>query len=243
MSNWDYVSSRLGSVKEETRHIAKEIYDVAYESGHEIWFMWGMGSSVEHSSGTALDLMVRNEAGGDFIRNYIWANRQRLRLRHVIWEQHITSTVNQPGVRRRMADRGNDTANHYDHVHVWFFEGAYQPPLQTVPVSHNTDAPLVVDGKLGPRTISKWQKVMGTPVDGVISFPRSILVEAVQRKLKATVDHRLVVDGQGIFQNGKPYKTVGALQRYLKSPVDSRISTPRSQVVKALQRRLNENRF
>lgn len=243
MSDFEYVSSRLGSVREETRKIAREIFDAAVDAGHEIWFMWGMGSSTEHASGTALDLMVRNEAAGDFVRDYIWANRQRLRLRHVIWEQHITSTVNQPGVRRKMADRGDPTANHYDHAHVWFFPGVYQPRPATVPVSHNTDAPLVVDGKLGPRTIAKWQKVMGTPVDGVISTPRSDLVTAVQKRLKNTVDHRLVVDGQGIFQNGQRYKTVGALQRYLKSPVDERMSTPVSQVVKALQRRLNENRF
>jgi hypothetical protein len=65
----------------------------------------------------------------------------------------------------------------------------------------------------------------------------------VQEKLKATVNHRLVVDGQGIYQNGKFYKTVAALQQYLGSPVDGRLSVPKSQAVKALQRRLNENRF
>lgn len=242
MSEWEYVSSRLGSVKDETRKIAQEVFEAAKRAGHDIWFMWGMGSSVEHSSGTALDLMVRNEAAGDFVRDYLWVNRKRLRLRHVIWEQHITSTVVQPGARRRMADRGNSTANHYDHVHTWHFAGAYQPIIEKVPVSYNTDEPLVVDGKLGPRTIAKWQKVMGTPVDGVIS-PRSMLVEAVQRRLKSTVDHRIVVDGKGIVQNGQPHKTIGALQRYLKSPVDQRMSLPRSQVVMALQRRLNENRF
>ncbi len=243
MSEWNYVSSRLGSVKEETRKIAQEVFEAAQRAGHDIWFMWGMGSSVEHASGTALDLMVHNEAAGDFVRDYLWENRKRLRLRHVIWEQHITSTVIQPGVRRRMADRGNPTANHYDHVHTWHFPGSYQPLMQRVSVSYNTDEPLLVDGKLGPRTIAKWQKVMGTPVDGVISFPKSMLVEAVQRKLKGTVDHRLAVDGQGIVQNGQPYKTIGALQRYLKSPVDLRMSVPKSQVVMALQRRLNENRF
>lgn len=102
---------------------------------------------------------------------------------------------------------------------------------------------LVVDGKLGPATISKWQQVMGTPVDGKIDPENSALVRAVQAKLKATVDANLVVDGEGIYQNGKRYKTAAALQRYLKSPVDGIISAPVSLVVKALQRRLNENRF
>jgi hypothetical protein len=114
-------------------------------------------------------------------------------------------------------------------------DGSAPPPLP--------DEELVVDGVLGSKTIAKWQKVMGTTVDGVIDQDDSELVRAVQRRLKETVDHRLVVDGQGIYQNGKPYKTVGALQRYLKSPVDQVLSVPVSQCIKALQRRLNEDRF
>lgn len=122
------VSAKLGKVKPETKSISKEIFDAAKSAGHEIWYMWGMGSSSEHATGRALDFMVRNEAAGDWIRNYIWTNRKRLRLQHVIWEQHITSTVTQPGVRRKMPDRGNTTENHYDHVHVLFFGGSYQKP-------------------------------------------------------------------------------------------------------------------
>lgn len=133
MNSWEYVSSKLGKIQPATRSIAKELYDVAKANGHEIWFMWGMGSSQEHSTGRALDLMVRNEAGGDFVRNYLWTHRARLRLQHVIWEQHITSTVTQPGVRRKMADRGNSTENHYDHNHAFFKDGAYQPITVTPP--------------------------------------------------------------------------------------------------------------
>jgi hypothetical protein len=132
-ATWEYVSSKLGAVKPETKKKAEEIFLAARKAGHEIWFMWGMGSSAEHKTGRALDLMVRNEAAGDWIRNYIWANRARLRLQHVIWEQHITSTVTQPGVRRAMADRGNSTENHYDHNHVLFLTGPYVTPGNTIP--------------------------------------------------------------------------------------------------------------
>lgn len=118
---------------------------------------------------------------------------------------------------------------------------AAPPSSPSTPPS--TSALLKVDGQLGPKTIAKWQKIMGTPVDGVISTPKSDLVLAVQRKLKATVDHRLVVDGIGIFQNGKRYETIGAIQRYLKSPVDKIWDVPVSEGVKALQRRLNTGRF
>lgn len=129
MTTWEYASSKLGAIKPATRSKAKEIFDAAQRAGHDIWFMWGMGSSGEHATGNALDLMVRNEAAGDFVRDYIWANRSRLRLQHVIWEQHITSTVRYPGVRRKMEDRGNTTQNHYDHNHVKFLDDrAYVPP-------------------------------------------------------------------------------------------------------------------
>ena len=144
---------------------------------------------------------------------------------------------------------------HTDHVHVnsdftqtadtvtgtnWHLNELTGGPI-VVPVS-NPIGSLVVDGVLGPKTIARWQRVMGTPVDGHISTP-SMLVQAVQRRLRAAVDYRLVVDGVGIAQDNRRYKTVGALQRYLKSPVDEIMSSPVSQVVMALQRRLNQNTF
>lgn len=241
MSNWGHVSSRLGNVKPETLATAQEVYEAARAAGHDIWFMWGMGDGAEHGSGLAIDWMVRTEAAGDFVRDYLWTHRARLRLRHVIWEQHITSTVVQPGARRKMNDRGNPTANHFDHVHSWQFAGAYRPVEGTPNVDPNVK--LDVDGRLGPKTIAKWQKVMGTTVDGKIDERDSQLVRAVQQRLKATVARDLVVDGEGIRQDGRRYRTVAALQKYLGTPGDGYMSVPVSQVVKAVQRRLNENRF
>jgi hypothetical protein len=131
MGNFEEVSRTLGSVKPETRSVAHEIYDAAAAAGHDIWAMWGYdgnAGNTEHHSGLALDLMVRNSSAGNWIRKYVWDNRERLRLRHVIWSQHITSTVTQPGVVRLMEDRGSTTNNHYDHNHVLLFPGTYQPP-------------------------------------------------------------------------------------------------------------------
>lgn len=110
-----------------------------------------------------------------------------------------------------------------------------------VPV--HTPEKLKVDDELGPKTIRRWQEVMGTTPDGKIDPKNSQLVRAVQKHLRDTVDRTLVIDGQGIKQDGRTYKTVFALQRYLKSPVDGKMSVPKSLVVGALQRRLNENRF
>jgi len=130
-NSWEYVSSKLGKVTGPTKSKAKEIFDAAKKAGHQVWFMWGYdgnASNTEHHSGRALDFMVRNHADGQWVRNYIWSNRARLGLQHVIWEQHITSTVTSPGVVRKMADRGSPTENHMDHVHALFFTGTYKAP-------------------------------------------------------------------------------------------------------------------
>jgi hypothetical protein len=109
-------------------------------------------------------------------------------------------------------------------------------PGQPVP----TD--LTVDGELGKNTITKWQQVMGTPVDGVISVP-SDLVKSVQRELNSKLSGVLVIDGEGIAQNGEKTDTALALQKYLGTPQDGIISSPVSTVVKALQTRLNTGSF
>lgn len=131
MTTYAHASSKLGKITGPTKSRAREIFDAAQDAGHDIWFMWGYdgnASNTEHHSGRALDFMVRNKAAGDWIRNYIWKNRARLRVQHVIWYQKITSTVTQPGVVRQMADRGSVTENHKDHVHVLFFTGTYTKP-------------------------------------------------------------------------------------------------------------------
>lgn len=139
------------------------------------------------------------------------------------------------------------TDRHEDHVHASGLasddDNTEDWSLSETSAYPQQEEPLDVDGELGPKTVTKWQKVMGTTVDGKIDEDDSQLVRAVQEKLKATVNHRLAVDGQGIVQNGRFYKTVAALQQYLGSPVDGRLSTPKSQCIKALQRRLNEGRF
>lgn len=249
MSDLNYVTSKLGNVTAKARETAKEVFLAAQSAGHDVWFIWGDGANPDHNANhnkgePVLDFMVRNKTAGRWVRNYLWQHRARLGLKHVIWDHRITSTVNQPGVERWMEDRGDPTANHEDHVHSHQFSGSYTGPDGSggTPV-FNPDAQLVVDGELGPKTISKWQKIVGTPVDGVISEPYSEMVYWVQRYLKDRTDHTLVCDGHGIKQDGRPYRTVRALQRYLGTEADSVLDKPVSSCVKALQRRLNENRF
>ncbi len=118
-----------------------------------------------------------------------------------------------------------------------------KPKPSAVPKPPPAPVVLKIDGDLGPATIKRWQQILGTKVDGTIS-ENSDLVRRVQQRLKDTVDHRLVVDGDGdSLAFGVTRKTVEALQRYLKVHVTRRLSDTNSDTVKALQRRLNEGRF
>ena len=74
-----------------------------------------------HPHGLAIDVMIpdsRSAAGkelGDKVLAYALANAERFGLEHAIWRQ----TIYRPnGSKSVMSDRGSDTANHYDHVHI-----------------------------------------------------------------------------------------------------------------------------
>jgi hypothetical protein len=114
-------------------------------------------------------------------------------------------------------------------------------PLPPVPPAPHPNV-LATDGKLGAQTIRRWQEVMHTLVDGLISVPRSSLVVAVQQRLNA-LGARLTVDGTGIFQDNKKYLTVMALQQHLGTPADGILSLPASLAIRALQARLNAGSF
>lgn len=72
----------------------------------------------DHNSGLAVDAMIRGSVG-DQITKFLIDNRQELNVKYVIWEQKYYASTN--GWKGKpMENRGGDTANHYDHVHVSF---------------------------------------------------------------------------------------------------------------------------
>jgi hypothetical protein len=141
----------------------------------------------------------------------------------------------------------------YDKVKSGKFSGSGSSTPAPTPTPDPDDGDLDVDGWLGSATTKAWQKIMGTPVDGVISEP-SMLVEAVQSHLNAAKardkeGRSLVVDGLGIQDNldgrypsSGSTNTIEALQSYLDVGVDGYFSAP-SGAVKALQKRLNSGKF
>ena len=204
-----------GPVKVSTRQKGTEVLMELAKGGTTLTHVWGYDANAgnpEHHSGYALDFMVfRDKAVGDRIYNYLWANRVRLGVKHIIWYQSIISTSVSPGIRRTMANRGNDTANHKDHVHVMFNPTAYVAPVIKLPPppanapAKITPVDLVVDGRLGPKTYAainrltgrgnttawdkparvKLQQWLKVPADGVIG---NQTVMALQKKLGVKAD-------------------------------------------------------
>src|SRR5690606_36034637 len=107
---------------------------------------------------------------------------------------------------------------------------------------------ILEDGYWGKETTTLLQKILKTPVDGIISnqlkndvtlnitsgitFGKggSIVIKALQKTIGAKVDGYL---GE---------ESIMKLQRYLGTPVDGKISKP-STMVKELQRRLNKGKL
>lgn len=122
------------------------------------------------------------------------------------------------------------------------------PPPPTDPQDDaDEEAPaaehIAVDGILGPQTIQRWKEVMkGSPNKTDKLSPA--WMKYLQAYLSERVDHRLEIDGKPIKQGSLEFSpTIAALQRYLKTPVNGKITEGRSNTVVALQRRLNEGTF
>lgn len=130
MPSIDY-AAQLGDVTARTKAAALEVVEAAAKAGHQLRQLWGFNpaSPPEHSSGRAVDFMVYDDrAAGDWIADYLWEHRDRLGLKWEIWRQRIRSTSpGKPGTWETMEDRGNTTANHFDHVHV-FLDDSYTAP-------------------------------------------------------------------------------------------------------------------
>lgn len=122
------------------------------------------------------------------------------------------------------------------------------PPV-VIPPQSPVKSSLVVDGQLGPMTFTALQArlIRGgfscgpAGADGQFG-PASTM--ALQRYLNAKLGGPdLVVDGIGFAQDNRVYKTVAALQLWLGTPMDGRLSVPVSAAVKRLQDRLNRGNF
>ncbi|MGZ5396179.1 MAG: glycoside hydrolase [Mycobacterium sp.] len=87
-----------------------------------------------HPNGLAIDVMIPNfhtpegiELGNQ-IAGFALANAKRWGVLHVIWRQGFYPGIGAPSWT---ADYGNETANHYDHVHIATDGGGYPTGQET----------------------------------------------------------------------------------------------------------------
>lgn len=130
--------STLGAVKARARATALEVLTEAAKRGYHAKRLWGFNSDLskgwEHPSGLAIDFMVyENRAMGRWFADYLKKHHERLGVRWIIWEQHVWNPLRASEGWRLMEDRGSVTANHFDHVHALFAEGAYRPIPKPAP--------------------------------------------------------------------------------------------------------------
>ena len=83
------------------------------------------GDPDDHGKGLAVDVMVPTSSQlGDQVAQYAIDNMDRAGISYVIWKQQFYMPVDNiygpANTWNQMPDRGGDTANHYDHVHVSF---------------------------------------------------------------------------------------------------------------------------
>ena len=87
-----------------------------------------------HPNGLAIDVMIPNYQSkegielGNQIAGFALANAERWGVLHAIWRQGLYPGIGAP---HWTADYGNETANHFDHVHIATDGGGY-------PTGHET---------------------------------------------------------------------------------------------------------
>jgi hypothetical protein len=97
---------------------AVRVYRAVCNNFPQITQYGGYAARGEHASGKAIDIMNSDTGLGDQIAAFLQRNASALNLYDIIWQQHIWTPERASEGWRSMSDRGSETANHYDHVHV-----------------------------------------------------------------------------------------------------------------------------
>ena len=99
--------------------------EVADKFGVTNFSLYRPGSNDDPGKGLAVDFVVNdNTELGDQIANYATSDMESNDINYVIWKQRFYANYDSyygpANTWNLMPDRGGDTANHYDHVHVSF---------------------------------------------------------------------------------------------------------------------------
>lgn len=119
-------SSGLDQTNANVQRIVRHVWD----NWTQIKTMYGWRRDVtpDHPAGRAVDIMIPNwntPAGKELgwkIANYYRSNASEFRVHYIIFEQKIWNIQRDGEGWRPMADRGNNTANHMDHIHITTYD-------------------------------------------------------------------------------------------------------------------------
>lgn len=131
--------NQMGQVETDpTLYVAEEVFNF-----YPVDFLWGKsrGTSGEHPEGLALDFSGLAYGNGpddpgpmdkelcDNIAEYLWINRERLRVWYIIWNRRTISTNPKVDAFNKWTEYQDDDP-HTDHVHVSFYDTSYTPPKE-----------------------------------------------------------------------------------------------------------------
>ena len=133
----------------------------------------------DHPSGWAADFMVyEDRPTGDALAAYAQTHAAQLQIKYIIWYQRIWSVERADEGWRPMEDRGGDTANHKDHVHITVYTDGETPPAAGAPCTFlggvltrdelSTGTFARADELAGWAFELRWDQV--NPADGVWNF-------------------------------------------------------------------------
>lgn len=116
-----------GSGLSGLRPSTKNVLQAAHARFPQVNTFYGVrpDSIPDHPSGKALDIMIpgnyhssSGRALGQEIANWAKANQSSLNIEYIIWDQKIWNVKRSGEGWRYMADRGGDSSNHKNHVHI-----------------------------------------------------------------------------------------------------------------------------
>ena len=123
--NWNKLTAGGSEGLSGLRPSAKGIVNNVLQNFSQITTIYGVRPHdpyPDHPSGHAIDLMLpsykSNEALGWKMAKYYQAHASELGVSYIIFHQQIWSVARDSEGWRHMEDRGGDTANHMDHVHI-----------------------------------------------------------------------------------------------------------------------------
>lgn len=118
------------------RHFIMEAFGITEAGGYR---PDDDGQGTGHGAGLAIDFMVGPygsaddpQGKGQAIANFLAQNMEALQISYIIWQQKFymgqQNIYGPANTWNNMPDRGSNTQNHFDHVHVSFIIGGGNQP-------------------------------------------------------------------------------------------------------------------